>query len=39
MSKKLVALVLIALCVVTVISRNDHKDASTFKIEQIGVKI
>lgn len=37
MSNKLIVLVLIALCAVSFISREDH--VSTFKIEQIGVKM
>lgn len=40
MSKKVVVLVLIALCVVSIASKvNNNKAVSTFKVEQIGVRM
>lgn len=40
MSKRLVVLVLITLCIVSFVSKQqDHKSVNTFKIESVGVKM
>lgn len=40
MSKKLIILVLIALCAIPFSARHENgKDVNTFKVEQIGVKM